>query len=60
MPKYSLKGASSNRKFFLDKKAANNKIKFILPNGIGHHVVRDDIDASLLKKVLKIFTASVE
>ena len=43
-------------KFFLDKKAANNKIKFILPNGLGQHVVRDDIDSALLKKVLKTFT----
>ena len=42
-------------KFFLDKKAANNKIKFILANGIGKHVVRDNIDVSVLKKVLKSF-----
>jgi 3-dehydroquinate synthase len=43
-------------KFFLDKKSANNKIKFILPNGIGGHVVRDDIDSTVLKKVLSTFT----
>ena len=43
-------------KFFLDKKAANNKIKFILANGLGQHVVRDDIDALVLKKVLKKFS----
>ena len=59
--KYQIKNVDTfYDKFFLDKKAANNKIKFILPNGIGNHVVRDDIDASLLKKVLKIFTASVD
>ena len=43
-------------KFFLDKKAVNNRIKFILPEGIGHHRVRDDIEETLLKKVLKTFT----
>ena len=43
-------------KFFLDKKAANNKLKFILSVGIGKHVMRDDIDASILKKVLKSFS----
>ena len=42
-------------KFFLDKKSANNKIKFILAKGLGGHVVRDDIDADILKKVLKNF-----
>ena len=43
-------------KFFLDKKAANNKVKFILAKGIGEHVLRDDIESSVLKKVLKTFT----
>jgi 3-dehydroquinate synthase len=43
-------------KFFLDKKSANNKIKFILPQGIGGHLVRDDIDEQLLKDVLATFT----
>lgn len=42
-------------KFFLDKKAANNKLKFILPQGIGGHTIRDDISEVLLKKVLKAF-----
>ena len=42
-------------KFFLDKKASNNKLKFILSKGIGHHIVRDDIDENILKKVLKTF-----
>jgi 3-dehydroquinate synthase len=42
-------------KFFLDKKSANNKLKFILAKGIGGHIMRDDIDASILKKVLTTF-----
>ena len=42
-------------KFFLDKKAANNRLKFILPKGIGGHIVRDDIDEETLKKVLNKF-----
>ena len=40
-------------KFFLDKKSANSKIKFILPNGIGSFEVRDDIDADIVKSVLR-------
>jgi 3-dehydroquinate synthase len=43
-------------KFFLDKKSANNKIKFILAKGLGGHTVRDDINESVLKKVLATFT----
>ena len=43
-------------KFFLDKKSANNKIKFILPQGIGGHLLKDDIDEQLLKDVLSTFT----
>lgn len=43
-------------KFFLDKKSANNKIKFILAQGIGGHALCDDIDSDVLKKVLKIFS----
>ena len=42
-------------KFFLDKKSANNKIKFILPNGLGGYSIRDDIEESLLKNVLGQF-----
>lgn len=42
-------------KFFLDKKTANNKLKFILPQGIGGHMIRDDISEEVLKKVLKAF-----
>ena len=46
-------------KFFLDKKSANNKIKFILPKGIGGHVIRDDIESSVLKRVLSTFSKGV-
>jgi len=42
-------------KLFLDKKAANNKLKFILPQGIGGHLIRDDVSEKILKKVLKAF-----
>ena len=41
--------------FFLDKKSANNRIKFILPEGIGSHRIVEDIDASVVKRVLGIF-----
>ncbi len=46
-------------KFFLDKKAANNQLKFILPKGIGGNVIRDDIDEVTLKKVLHKFVERV-
>jgi 3-dehydroquinate synthase len=39
-------------KFFLDKKSANSKIKFILPDGIGSFEVRDDIDEDIVKSIL--------
>lgn len=42
--------------FFLDKKSQNSRLKFVLPKGIGGVVIRDDIDESLIKKVLKKFT----
>jgi 3-dehydroquinate synthase len=41
--------------FFLDKKSANNSIKFILPNGMGDHKIVQDIDAKIVKKVLTQF-----
>lgn len=43
-------------KFFLDKKSANNKIKFILPHHIGGHVMESNIDALVIKKVLASFS----
>lgn len=47
-------------KFLLDKKAANNRVKFILAKGIGKHIVRDNIDSLVVKKVLKTFTNRVK
>jgi len=42
--------------FFLDKKSANNSIKFILPNStIGTHTIESNIDESIVKKVLERF-----
>ncbi|MEA1954739.1 MAG: 3-dehydroquinate synthase [Campylobacterota bacterium] len=41
--------------FFLDKKSANNSIKFILPNGMGHYKVVSNIDEQIVKKVLHTF-----
>jgi len=41
--------------FFLDKKSANNSIKFILPQGMGNHKIVSDIDETVVKKVLKRF-----
>ncbi|WP_294956641.1 3-dehydroquinate synthase [Sulfurovum sp.] len=45
--------------FFLDKKSANNSIKFILPQGIGGHRIVQDIDETVVKNVLKKFGAQV-
>lgn len=41
--------------FFLDKKSANNSIKFILPIGIGDFSIQQFIEESIVKKVLKEF-----
>jgi len=41
--------------FFLDKKSAHNRIKFILPKSIGGHTVVQDIDEATVKKVLHSF-----
>jgi 3-dehydroquinate synthase len=43
--------------FFLDKKSANNSIKFILPHGMGNYKVVKDIDETIVKKVLSQFGA---
>lgn len=45
-------------KFFLDKKSMNDKIKFILPNGIGQFEMRNDIEAAAVKKVLSGFAGA--
>jgi 3-dehydroquinate synthase len=39
--------------FFLDKKANNNKIKFILARGLGEHLITDEIERSLVIETLK-------
>jgi len=41
--------------FFLDKKSANDKIKFILPMGIGNFCIDQNIEASVVKRVLSEF-----
>jgi 3-dehydroquinate synthase len=41
--------------FFLDKKSANNKIKFILSSGIGSHKIVSDAPQDVVKRVLSRF-----
>lgn len=41
--------------FFLDKKSANDKIKFILPKHLGNHTITSEISEKIVKKVLKHF-----
>jgi 3-dehydroquinate synthase len=41
--------------FLLDKKSSNSKITFILPNGIGNFIVKDDINEQIIKDVLRAF-----
>lgn len=42
--------------FFLDKKSNKGKISFILPkNGIGTHIIKNDIDVSDIKATLQEF-----
>ena len=43
-------------KFFLDKKSANDKIKFILPHGIGDFNISTNIDKSIIIKALNQFS----
>jgi 3-dehydroquinate synthase len=42
-------------KFFLDKKAMDSKLKFILPNSIGGSLIKDDISEDTLKDILREF-----
>jgi 3-dehydroquinate synthase len=42
--------------FFLDKKSHNNKIKFILPKGIGEYKITDTISKECVIAVLKRFS----
>ncbi len=39
--------------FFLDKKSSDKKIKFVLPNGIGNFVFREDIEKEIILNILK-------
>jgi 3-dehydroquinate synthase len=39
--------------FSLDKKAQNQKIKFILASGIGDYIIKDDIEKNIVMKILK-------
>ena len=39
-------------KFYLDKKVKNGKISFILSNGIGNALIKNDLDEGTLKKFL--------
>ena len=41
--------------FYLDKKTARGKIKFIMPNGIGNYFMSADIDENVVKSTLKEF-----
>jgi len=44
--------------FLLDKKSANNSIKFILADGIGSFIIKKDINENIVKDVLKEFGES--
>ncbi len=39
--------------FFLDKKSSDKKIKFVLPNGIGNFVFREDVEKEIILDILK-------
>ena len=41
--------------FFLDKKSINNKLKFVLPKGIGDFIFKEDTSKDLLMQILKEF-----
>lgn len=41
--------------FFLDKKSQNNKIKFILPNGIGNHQICSNIPKEVVLQTLRLY-----
>ena len=42
--------------FFLDKKTADNKIKFIIPNHIGEYKIVQNIEKEIILNVLRKFT----
>jgi len=43
------------KQFFLDKKTKNQKLKFILPLGIGNSAIKEDIDEKIIKNILRNF-----
>jgi 3-dehydroquinate synthase len=54
--KYVIKDVNSfYEHFFLDKKSAKGKVKFILPKGMGGHEMLAGLDESMVKKVLATF-----
>ena len=42
--------------FSLDKKADDSKIKFILANGLGKNVIRNDINEEIVKDLLREYS----
>ena len=50
-----LNASSFYEAFFLDKKAENSAIKFILPRGIGDYEIRKDVPRELVMDVLREF-----
>ena len=53
---YEVKSAESfYNTFFLDKKSSDTAITFILPQGLGGVIMRDDIPKELLVKILEDF-----
>ncbi|MEA3523873.1 MAG: 3-dehydroquinate synthase [Campylobacterota bacterium] len=44
--------------FFLDKKSSDSAIMFIIPHHLGGVVMRNDIDAQLIKNILKTYQDS--
>ncbi|WP_104697539.1 MULTISPECIES: 3-dehydroquinate synthase [unclassified Helicobacter] len=44
------------KSFFLDKKTHYQKVRFVLPNGIGDVLVMDDIKKSFILEVLEVFS----
>ncbi|WP_169763973.1 3-dehydroquinate synthase [Campylobacter mucosalis] len=41
--------------FFMDKKSENRQIKFILPNGIGENLIKNDIPKDVVLEILREF-----
>ncbi len=42
--------------FFLDKKTDQDKIKFILPQGLGNHIIKNNIDKDIVLSILKEYS----